>query len=82
MPSQMVLEEKTGEVEAIKELLEEYSSIGIASLQKVRASQLQELKKTLGEKVRMRVLKNTLTKIAIDEMGKENLKKLVKQSAL
>ena len=76
MPSQMVLEEKTGEVEAIKELLEEYSSIGIASLQKVRASQLQELKKTLGEKVRMRVLKNTLTKIAIDEMGKENLKKL------
>jgi len=76
MPSKMVLEEKTGEVEAIKELLEEYSSIGIASLQKVRASQLQELKKTLGEKVRMRVLKNTLTKIAIDEMGKENLKKL------
>ncbi len=38
--------------------------------------QLQELKKTLGEKVRMRVLKNTLTKIAIDEMGKEDLKKL------
>jgi large subunit ribosomal protein L10 len=72
----MVLEEKSGEVEAIKELLEEYSSIGIASLQKVRASQLQELKKTFGEKVRMRVLKNTLTKIAIDEMGKEDLKKL------
>ena len=76
MPSQMILEEKSGEVEAIKELLEEYSSIGIASLQKVRASQLQELKKTFGEKVRMRVLKNTLTKIAIEEMGNEDLKKL------
>jgi len=76
MPSQMVLEEKSGEVEQIKEMLQEYSSIGIASLQKVRASQLQELKKTLGDKVTMRVLKNTLTKIAIEEMGKEDLKKL------
>ncbi len=76
MPSQMVLEEKSGEVEQIKEMLQGYSSIGIASLQKVRASQLQELKKTLGDKVSMRVLKNTLTKIAIEEMGKEDLKKL------
>src|SRR5512136_2626563 len=76
MPSQMVLEEKSGEVEQIKEMLQGYGSIGIASLQKVRASQLQELKKTLGDKVSMRVLKNTLTKIAIEEMGKEDLKKL------
>jgi len=72
----MVLEEKSGEVEQIKELLQEYKSVGVASLQKVRASQLQELKKTLGDKVYMRVLKNTLTKIAIEEMNKEELKKL------
>lgn len=76
MPSQMVLETKTGEVEEIKELLQEYPSIGLASLQKVRASQLQELKKSFGEKVHLRVLKNTLTKIAIDEMGKKELLKL------
>lgn len=76
MPSQVVLEEKSGEVDEIKELLQGYTSIGIANLQKVRASQLQELKKTIGGKVRLRVLKNTLTKIAIEEIGKEELKKL------
>jgi large subunit ribosomal protein L10 len=76
MPSQQVLEEKSGEVEAIKEILKEYKSIGVASLQKVRAAQLQELKKTLTGKVHMRVLKNTLIKIALEEMGETDLKKL------
>jgi large subunit ribosomal protein L10 len=76
MPSQQVLEEKIGEVEEIKELLKEYKSIGIASLQKVRAAQLQELKKSLAGKVYMRVLKNTLTKLAIEKMETDELKKL------
>jgi large subunit ribosomal protein L10 len=76
MPSQQVLEEKTGEVEEIKGFLNEYKSIGIASLQKVRAPQLQELKKNLAGKVCMRVLKNTLMKIAIENMGTTELKKL------
>ena len=76
MPSQMVLEEKSGEVEEIKEILQGYKSIGIASLKKVRASQLQGLKKTLGAKVYMRVLKNTLMKLALESMGKAELKRL------
>jgi large subunit ribosomal protein L10 len=76
MPSQQVLEEKTSEVEAIKDLLKEYKSIGIASLQKVRATQLQELKKKLAGKVYMKVLKNTLTKLAIENMERDDLKKL------
>jgi large subunit ribosomal protein L10 len=76
MPSQQVLEEKTGEVEEIRELLKEYKSIGVASLQKVRAAQLQEFKKNLTGKVYMRVLKNTLTKLAIEDMGETDLKKL------
>jgi large subunit ribosomal protein L10 len=76
MPSQQVLEEKIGEVEEIKELLKGYKSIGIASLQKVRAAQLQALKKNLADKVYMRVLKNTLTKLAIENMEKNDLKKL------
>ena len=76
MPSQQVLEEKIGEVEAIKELLKGYKSIGIASLHKVRAAQLQELKKNLAGKVYMRVLKNTLTKLAIADMAEDDLKKL------
>ena len=76
MPSQQVLEEKVSEVEEIKELLKEYKSIGVASLQKVRAAQLQELKKNLADKVYMRALKNTLIKTAIENMGETNLKKL------
>jgi large subunit ribosomal protein L10 len=76
MPSQQVLEEKIGEVEEIKELLKGYKSIGLASLQKVRAAQLQEMKKSLAGKVYMRVLKNTLTKLAIQNMEEDNLKKL------
>jgi len=76
MPSQQVLEEKSGEVEAIKDLLQEYKFIGVASLQKVRATQLQELKKNLTGKVYMRVLKNTLMKLAIEELGKADLQKL------
>jgi large subunit ribosomal protein L10 len=76
MPSQQILEEKIGEVEEIKELLKGYKSIGLASLQKVRASQLQALKKNLAGTVYMKVLKNTLTKLAIENMENEDLKKL------
>jgi large subunit ribosomal protein L10 len=76
MPSQQVLEEKIGEVEDIKELLKGYKSIGLASLQKVRASQLQALKKNLAGDVYMKVLKNTLTKLALEGMEDNDLKKL------
>ena len=76
MPSHLVLEEKSGEVDQIKEILVQYKSIGIASLKKVRAPQLQELKKSLQGQVYLRVLKNTLTKIAIENLKKEDLKKL------
>ena len=76
MPSQQVLEEKSSEVEAIKDILKEHKSVGICSLKKVRASQLQELKKTMSGKVYLRVLKNTLMRIAIEELKQEDLKKL------
>jgi len=76
MPSQQVLEEKSTEVDAIKDILKEYKAIGIANLKKVRASQLQELKKSMAGKVYLRVLKNTLVKLAIDEMNHQELKKL------
>jgi large subunit ribosomal protein L10 len=76
MPSQQVLDEKSTEVEAIKDILKEHKSIGIASLKKVRASQLQELKKSMAGKVYLRVLKNTLMRLAIEEMNQESLKQL------
>ncbi len=76
MPSQLVLEEKSSEVKEIERWLGDYKSIGVASLKKVRATQLQELKKSLYGQVYMRVMKNTLMKIAIENLGKEELKKL------
>jgi large subunit ribosomal protein L10 len=76
MPSQQVLEEKISEIEEIKELLTAYKYIGIASLHKVRAAQLQALKKNLTGKVYMRVLKNSLIKFAIEDLAKDDLKKL------
>jgi large subunit ribosomal protein L10 len=78
MPSQQVLEEKSSEVKEIMDVLKDYKSIGIASLQKVRASQLQELKKSMVGKVTFRVLKNTLVKLALEEMKQEELTQLEK----
>lgn len=77
MPSKQVLEQKSREVEEITSLLKRYNVIGIASLQKVRAAQLQEFKKNLADKVFMRVLKNTLMKLAIENCKERtDLKKL------
>ena len=76
MPSQLVLEEKFSEVKQIQKVLVEYKSIGVASLRKVRATQLQELKKSLQGQVYMRVMKNTLTRIAIENMDNKDFKKL------
>jgi large subunit ribosomal protein L10 len=45
-------------------------------LQKVRAAQLQALKKNLTGTVYMKVLKNTLTKLALEGMDNDDLKKL------
>jgi len=76
MPSQQVLLQKARQVEEIKKLLSQYKVIGIASLEKVRAAQLQELKRKLEKEVVMKVFKNTLVKRAIDELDDPKLKKL------
>jgi len=77
MPSKQALQQKTEEVEEITNLIKGYSIIGIASLQKVRAAQLQEFKRNLADKVYMRVLKNTLIKLAIENCKERpDLKKL------
>ena len=78
MPSQQVIQKKISEVEEITELITRYAVVGIASLQKVRAVQLQEFKKNLEDKVYMRVIKNTLMKRAVENCKeKPELKKLV-----
>ena len=78
MPSQQVLQKKISEVEEVAQLIKKYKVIGIASLQKVRAAQLQEFKKNLADKVFMRVIQNTLMRRAIENINeKPELKKLV-----
>jgi large subunit ribosomal protein L10 len=76
MPSQQVLQQKSSEVEEIVDVLKDCKSIGIASLQKVRASQLQELKKSMKGQVTFRVLKNTLVKLALEDLKKTDLSQL------
>lgn len=66
MPSEQVLQEKTSEVEEITKLVNQHKIVGIASLQKVRAPQLQAFKKNLAGQVYMRVIKNTLMKLALE----------------
>jgi large subunit ribosomal protein L10 len=77
MPSQQILQEKKDEVTELTQLVNKYKSIGIASLKKVRAAQMQELKKNLADKVFMRVIKNTLMRLAIKNSGdKPGLEKI------
>lgn len=77
MPSHQVLQRKIGEVEEVAQLMKQYKVVGIASLQKVRAAQLQEFKRNLADKVMMRVAKNTLMRRAVEKSEeKGNLKKL------
>lgn len=79
--SRQVVIEKAREVEEIRGLLEKYKTIGVAGLQKVRAAQLQELKKRLQDITSLRVIKNTLMKRAVakckSKTGIENLEKFV-----
>jgi len=75
--SRQIVVQKAAQVEEIKKLLDEYNSLGIANLQKVRAAQLQEMKKKLKDVANVRVLKNTLMKRALaDYKNKPDVGKL------
>lgn len=77
MPSEQVLQQKIDAVEEITKLISQHKIVGIANLQKVRAAQLQAFKKNLVGQVYMRVIKNTLMKLAIENCkDKPDLKKL------
>lgn len=69
MPPSRRVAEKAEEVEEIKGLIHQYSVLGMASLQKVRANQLQELRTKLADTALLRVTKNTVIKRAIDQCG-------------
>jgi len=65
--SRQVVMQKAAEVEGIKKLLTGYRALGVANLQKVRAAQLQEMKKKLKDTADVHVIKNTLMRRAIAE---------------
>jgi len=68
---------KAEEVEEIRGLIQQYKAFGIASLQKVRAAQLQELRRKLEKSAHFRVVKNTIIKKAIAECkGKPGIENL------
>ncbi|MDH5441940.1 MAG: 50S ribosomal protein L10 [Candidatus Bathyarchaeota archaeon] len=67
---------KSREVEEVRDLIEQHRVVAIAGLHKIRAAQLQELKKKLVE-VYMRVVKNSIMERTIGSCeGKANLDKL------
>jgi len=75
--SRPIVVQKAAQVEEIRKLLDGYNALGVANLQKVRAAQLQEMKKKLKDVANVRVLKNTLMKRAIsDYKNKPNVEKL------
>lgn len=75
--SRQIVVQKAAQVEEIKKLLDQYNALGVANLQKVRAAQLQEMKKKLKEVANVRVLKNTLMRRAlVDYKNKPNVEKL------
>ena len=70
------LVKKSREVEEVRDLIEQHRVVAIAGLHKIRAAQLQELKKKLVE-VYMRVVKNSIMERTIGSCeGKANLDKL------
>jgi len=70
-------QKKGKEVEEIRSLIQEHTVIGIASLQKVRAPQLQELRRKLQDSAHLRVVKNSIMKRAVKECeNKAELQKL------
>ena len=78
MPSTQIMLKKSKRIGETKDLLKKHKVVGVASLQKVRAPQLQELKRNLKNYVYAQVTKNTIMKRAIVEThDKPELKKFV-----
>ncbi len=67
MALRQTLIKKAEEVKEVIRLLQKYRAVGIASIYKVRANQLQEIRKKLKDDVYMRVFKNNLVLRAISE---------------
>ncbi|HVP40747.1 MAG TPA: 50S ribosomal protein L10 [Candidatus Krumholzibacteriaceae bacterium] len=76
-PLKPIQEEKQQETQALTTLIKDYKAFGVANLTKVRAAQLQEIKKKLRGSVYMKVVKNTIVRRAIkDTNDKKDIDKI------
>lgn len=78
--------EKSEKIDEIKALLKKYRILGIANLHKVRATQLQEIRRKMEEIAYLKVYKNTLVEKALRDLGEnecvEKLNKIMQGSNL
>ncbi|WP_309492596.1 50S ribosomal protein L10 [Candidatus Hecatella orcuttiae] len=66
-----VKERKKAEVEALTKLLKEYKVVSLSNLHKVRAAQIQKLRKMFRGEVIFKCAKNTLLRRSLREVSKE-----------
>ncbi|RLF05370.1 MAG: 50S ribosomal protein L10 [Thermoprotei archaeon] len=73
-----VAEWKYKEVEEIAELMRKYPVVGIASIYKIPAPQMQKIRRELKDHLLIRVVKNNLIRLAIEKVAEEkkDIKKL------
>jgi len=75
--SRQTLLQKNEKTEEIKRLSQQYKALGVASLEKVRSAQLQELRRRLEKSALLLVNKNSLMRKAIAELkGGPEIEKL------
>ncbi|MBS7653517.1 MAG: 50S ribosomal protein L10 [Candidatus Bathyarchaeia archaeon] len=78
--------EKSEKIDEIKALMKKYRILGVANLHKVRATQLQEIRRKMEEIAYLKVYKNTLVERALRDLGEnecaEKLKEFMQGSNL
>ncbi len=70
----MVKEEKLKAVEMLREEIEKTPVIGLIDMHKMPSKQLQEIRKSLRGKAKIKMVKNIILKFAIDGAKKEKIK--------
>ena len=62
---------KIDEIESIKQLVSEYSVVGVAGIRDIPAKQLQEMRRSMKDVVKIRIYRNNLIHRALDESNSD-----------
>jgi large subunit ribosomal protein L10 len=68
--------EKSKSIEKLKEEMEKYTVIGVMDIHKMPSKQLQEIRKSLRGKAKLKVVKKIVLKYAIEGVKNEKIKEL------